>query len=332
MKKAVLLLLLSLIFVRGAFAEDSASSSPKSDATVDITLSEDAVSGYTVADPSAGSTPAVEPSASELAEHEAAAAPETASAVKEEPSETATTATPETVPLSESTLPALGETRQLIAAGDYAQAKKVLATAMSSFSDADKDQAEDLLAEINHKLLFDLGEFPDLTEHKVKPGESLYVIAKKYKTTPEFISILNHLKGSTIFPDQTLKIVSSPFSIQVSKAKNRLELYLGDEIIRTYHVATGTNNSTPVGSFTITTKLENPTWYKTGAVVPPDNKENILGTRWLGFSIAGYGIHGTTIPESIGTQSTAGCVRMRNNEVEELYALVPMGAVVTVTN
>ncbi len=39
----------------------------------------------------------------------------------------------------------------------------------------------------------------------------------------------------------------------------------------------------------------------------------------------GFGIHGTKFPESIGTEASMGCIRMRNQEVEELYDLVPRG-------
>ena len=56
----------------------------------------------------------------------------------------------------------------------------------------------------------------------------------------------------------------------------------------------------------------------------------VLGTRWMGFDITGYGIHGTTEPDKIGQQVTAGCVRMRNEEVEELYTLIPVGTEVTI--
>jgi lipoprotein-anchoring transpeptidase ErfK/SrfK len=50
----------------------------------------------------------------------------------------------------------------------------------------------------------------------------------------------------------------------------------------------------------------------------------------MGFDITGYGIHGTTEPDKIGQQVTAGCVRMRNEEVEELYTLIPVGTEVTI--
>jgi len=43
----------------------------------------------------------------------------------------------------------------------------------------------------------------------------------------------------------------------------------------------------------------NPTWFKAGAVVPAESPENVLGTRWMGFDLAGYGIHGTTEPKEL---------------------------------
>ncbi|MCX5679981.1 MAG: L,D-transpeptidase [Candidatus Omnitrophica bacterium] len=58
----------------------------------------------------------------------------------------------------------------------------------------------------------------------------------------------------------------------------------------------------------------------------------MLGSRWLGISKPSYGIHGTTQPESIGQSVTEGCVRMRNEEVKELYILVPEGTEVVITD
>jgi len=227
----------------------------------------------------------------------------------------------------------LSEARQLVRAGEAEGASRVLKEALPSLGGQTQKEAQDLLAQVNNERLFDKdSKFPGVKEHIVSPGESLYVIAKKYKTTPELIAILNNVKGTIIHPNQKLRVASSPVKVTVSKSDNRMIVYLGDELIRTYRVATGTDNSSPVGTFTITTKLKDPTWYKTGAVVPPGDKENILGTRWLGFSLKGYGIHGTTLPESIGTQATAGCVRMLNSDVEELFALMPMGSYVTIVN
>jgi len=246
----------------------------------------------------------------------------------------APTAGPDLAPAAEPlSSEGLAGIREKIAAGDLEGAKSQIEGALPGLQGAMRDEVMDLLAGVNYKMLVEgKGAFPGVSEHVVKSGDSLYVIAKKYKTTPDMILQVNRLKGTTIYPGEKLRIVSGPFSIRVSRSKNRLELYLNDQALKTYRVSTGTANSTPTGDFTITTKLENPTWFKTGAVVPPGKKENILGTRWLGFNKTGYGIHGTTQPELIGTQATAGCIRMKNDEVEELYALVPSGTVVTVTD
>jgi lipoprotein-anchoring transpeptidase ErfK/SrfK len=50
----------------------------------------------------------------------------------------------------------------------------------------------------------------------------------------------------------------------------------------------------------------------------------------MGFDLKGYGIHGTTEPQHLGKQVTAGCVRMANSDAEELYTIIPVGTEVTV--
>ena len=59
-------------------------------------------------------------------------------------------------------------------------------------------------------------------------------------------------------------------------------------------------------------------------VIPP-GKANPLGTRWIGLSRKGYGIHGTNNPRSIGRRASHGCIRMRNRDVEELFEMVAVG-------
>ncbi|MFQ5787157.1 MAG: L,D-transpeptidase, partial [Thermodesulfobacteriota bacterium] len=54
--------------------------------------------------------------------------------------------------------------------------------------------------------------------------------------------------------------------------------------------------------------------------------KNVLGTRWIGFEdkegLYGYGIHGTTEPDSIGKEMSNGCIRLTNEDVEELFNYV----------
>ncbi|MCX5714227.1 MAG: L,D-transpeptidase [Candidatus Omnitrophica bacterium] len=64
----------------------------------------------------------------------------------------------------------------------------------------------------------------------------------------------------------------------------------------------------------------------------PGSADNLLGTRWLGIDLPGYGIHGTVDPSSLGKQVTQGCVRMANSDAEELYSIVPTGTEVTIVD
>jgi hypothetical protein len=52
---------------------------------------------------------------------------------------------------------------------------------------------------------------------------------------------------------------------------------------------------------------------------------NPLGTRWMGLGYKGYGIHGTNMPLSIGKAASHGCIRMRNQDVEDLFERVQIG-------
>lgn len=184
--------------------------------------------------------------------------------------------------------------------------------------------------ELNIRLLFS----PVITEksvvYEIEPGDSLTKIAKKFNTTAELIQRSNNLKGNKIFAGRKIKVYNRPFSILVDKSQNSLILKSDEEIIKTYVVSTGANNATPTGNFKIINKLTNPTWFKDGTAIPSESPENILGTRWLGFDIASYGIHGTNDPASIGRNITQGCVRMANENVEELYIIVPVGTEVAI--
>jgi lipoprotein-anchoring transpeptidase ErfK/SrfK len=183
---------------------------------------------------------------------------------------------------------------------------------------------------LNIKLLFSPTVTPKSTLYEIRPGDTLTKIAHQFKTTVELLRKSNAITDDKIIPGRKMKVWTSPFSVVVDKSQNILMLKSDEEIIKTYIVSTGANNSTPTGTFKIVNKLANPTWFKAGAVVPASSPENILGTRWLGFDLAGYGIHGTTDPQSLGRQVTQGCVRMANADVEELYAIVPEGAEVTI--
>jgi lipoprotein-anchoring transpeptidase ErfK/SrfK len=188
------------------------------------------------------------------------------------------------------------------------------------------------LSEINLESLFSSAPTANSTMYEVKPGDSLYKIAKQYNTNVELIQKTNNLTNTLIKPGMKLKIITSVFTLFVSKTDLLMSLKADGELVKTYKVGIGRDNSTPVGQFKLVNRIVDPVWYKTGAIVPSGSQENILGTRWMGFSEPGYGIHGTVDSLPIQEQKTAGCIRMMNNEVEELFIIVPVGTEITIVD
>ena len=217
--------------------------------------------------------------------------------------------------------------------GKFAEAKEYYLNLISGCPDSKllKD-AQDQSGDLNVKMLFSSMVMPDSMLYAVKKGDNLTTIANAFGTTIDLIRKSNNLKSDVIRVGMKLKIARAKFSVIVDKSQNTLTLKSNEDVIKVYTVATGKDNCTPMGTFKIINKLENPTWYSTNAVVPPDSPNNILGSRWMGLSVQGYGIHGTTEPGSIGRQATAGCVRMLNTDVEELYVILPVGTEVTVVD
>ena len=218
--------------------------------------------------------------------------------------------------------------------GDLLSTRDAYKKIMEKFPNSGNVQkAQEGLEKANIEILFSSIPTPDSITYEIQKGDTLARIAKKFSTTQDLILRSNNLKDPGIVPlGRKLKIHNEKMSIVVDKSQNILTLKSADKILKTYRVSTGLNNSTPVGTFKIVNKIINPPWYTAGGMIPPDSPKNILGSRWLGLSAQGYGIHGTTEPQSIGRQVTSGCVRMKNSDVEELYSIVPEGAEVVIVD
>ena len=113
--------------------------------------------------------------------------------------------------------------------------------------------------------------------------------------------------------------------IVVSIPDRQLAVLEDDRIVKVFPVAVGAPKSpSPSGVYKIMNSIQDPTWYTKGKIVPP-GKCNPLGTRWMGLSLKGYGIHGTNRPASIGRNASHGCIRLRNRDVEALFSLMAVG-------
>ncbi|MBT3375901.1 MAG: L,D-transpeptidase family protein [Lentisphaerae bacterium] len=172
---------------------------------------------------------------------------------------------------------------------------------------------------------------PEKVSYKVREGDSLVRIAYRHKTTVGALQRLNRLDptDSTIFAGNILYVYECDWWISVTKSKFRLLLMNGDELFKCYPACIGRQNRTPVGIFEVNNKVLHPPWKD----IPYGHPENVLGTHWLGLKpiegtdlrLIGYGIHGTWEPETIGTSASQGCIRLRNEDVAELFDLVPSG-------
>lgn len=126
-------------------------------------------------------------------------------------------------------------------------------------------------------------------------------------------------------------------TVVVRVDQNKLYLYAGVEVSRTFNVATAKPPwTTPSGDWIVDRKAENPTWYNpapdgwasTAPLVVPGGPDNPMGSRALYITAPGLiRIHGTSPGErpSIGHYESHGCIRMLNEDVEQLYPLVPVG-------
>jgi lipoprotein-anchoring transpeptidase ErfK/SrfK len=123
--------------------------------------------------------------------------------------------------------------------------------------------------------------------------------------------------------------------IVIRRNSNRLLLYAGMKYRRFFAVATGQHQyPTPLGRFTIVVKWKNPWWYPpnspwaSGQQPIPPGPDNPLGTRWMGLSAPGVGIHGTPSDASIGYSVSHGCIRMHIPQAEWLFNHVEIGTTV----
>jgi lipoprotein-anchoring transpeptidase ErfK/SrfK len=118
--------------------------------------------------------------------------------------------------------------------------------------------------------------------------------------------------------------------VLVSLPDRKLALLENGKMVRIYRVAIGKGSTpSPVGAFRIVNRVTNPAYYHKGQIIA-GGRPNPVGSRWMGLSAKGYGIHGTNQPNSIGRAASTGCIRMSKRDLEELFELVKVGDTVEI--
>ncbi|ABN54203.1 MAG TPA: LysM peptidoglycan-binding domain-containing protein [Hungateiclostridium thermocellum] len=162
---------------------------------------------------------------------------------------------------------------------------------------------------------------PTTNYYVVRPEDTLESIAAYFNITPQQLLYSNYgIDPTDLYVDQILciPVAPPPVTVNVNVAERTLTVYRDGRIYRTYRIALE-NPASPIprGTFTVLNKQVDP-----GVE---------MGARWIGLSEAGFGIHGTNTPEFIDVVSTGNSIVMSNEDVSELFNLVPVGTIVTIS-
>ncbi len=234
----------------------------------------------------------------------------------------------------------------LLARNQPLEARRSLSRALlsGSLDEFESDRTREKLRILNQRLVFSpeiIENDPFARSYVVQPNEMLSKIVRDQGLAVDwrFILRINGIREARhVRAGQRLKLISGPFHAVIDKSEFRMDLYMGGApdlvYVASYPVGLGEFNSTPTGVFEVRTnsKLINPEWRNpyTRELFASNDPQNPIGERWIGLQgieehnrdFSGYGIHGTIEPESIGRQSSMGCIRMRPEDVEIVYELL----------
>lgn len=131
----------------------------------------------------------------------------------------------------------------------------------------------------------------------------------------------------------------NPGTIVIDTVNRFLYLVESDGVARRYGVGVGRPGFTWAGEHRVTRKAEWPDWHPPVEmrqrqpnlpVMMPGGPKNPLGARAMYLGSTLYRIHGTSEPWTIGHAVSSGCIRMRNDDVIDLYSRVKVGTRVLV--
>jgi lipoprotein-anchoring transpeptidase ErfK/SrfK len=229
----------------------------------------------------------------------------------------------------------LAEAEALSATDNKGKARDLFLSALEgATNDALRHDIEAKLGKLNVELVRRPWPLPEKTTYAVQDGDSVRAIAQKFGTTVDLIVESNDLKRPDVIkPGDRLRVFTGKLALRVSKSRHDLLVTSNGKFFKRYRVGTGKYDRTPIGSFVVSDRIKEPVWWRAdGQTIPFGDKENILGTRWMALKSAegtepvkGYGIHGTWDSDSIGKDESAGCIRLKNEDVEELFGIIPMG-------
>jgi LysM repeat protein len=233
----------------------------------------------------------------------------------------------------------------LMAMKNFIAAREQFSDALSSGMLPEDDAADcrTRLTAIADQVVFGREIFPDDTrarQYIVKPGDTLAAIVKNERLDVPYEGILKINKiadPSRLAVGQAIKLIQGPFDVIITKHAYTLDVYNHGMFVKTYRIGLGQNGSTPTGRWIVGGRVKAAPWTppattgKSGTVYPgqpgyPLGKDGL----WIALQgvdkrtemLGGFGIHGTNEPDSIGRDASLGCIRLADNDIAEVFALL----------
>lgn len=211
-----------------------------------------------------------------------------------------------------------------------------------TLSSKDRAYVKRKLTELSEQWLFGKQVFEGDTltgTYEVKDNDYLSTIAPKYKVPYEALMMVNGIRDAKRLQKGKIKVVKGPFRVEIQLSKFNMDLYLQDQYVKSYKVGIGKpGEETPTGKWRLKSAGKSdkgPSWPHpvTGKMIVADDPEYPLGARWIpieciegeGVGRTGFALHGTKEPESIGTKCSLGCIRLKDENVIEVYNLLAAG-------
>ena len=187
--------------------------------------------------------------------------------------------------------------------------------------------------------------------YRVKPGESLIEIARKFDLGyAEIIAANPHT--DPFVPEENEKVTipsawivpdAGSSGIIINLSEFRL-YYLpegkGSRSVLTFPIGIGSQgHNTPLGEYSVIEKIVHPAWHVPASIrkekpelpaVVPAGPNNPLGSHALRLSLGDVLIHGTNRPWAVGRDDSHGCIRLYPEDIPVLFRLVSRGAKVTI--
>jgi hypothetical protein len=174
------------------------------------------------------------------------------------------------------------------------------------------------------------------SNYQVKPGDLLQTISSKNKVPWEILQTVNNISRPELLrAGQMIKVIHGPFHAKIYRSTFTMDVYLQNTFVRSFRIGIGQEGKeTPTGLWSVKQggKLIKPPWSDpvTGKQLHYGDEGYALGSRWIALDglqgeakgRTGFGIHGTIEPETIGTKSSNGCIRLHNGDVKKVYDLL----------